>query len=87
MMCDAVCSLRSGGHIYYVSVRDNLGLCALIDASECKPTFGASEYRLLTTDVPTPRTDGPQSYAGRVLPPGQSHGVCALSNLSDHVLI
>jgi len=42
-ICD-VCSLRSGGHIYYVSGRDILSLCALIDASECKPTFGARKY-------------------------------------------
>lgn len=35
-------SLRSGGHIYYLSTDDRLALCGLIDASECKPTYGAS---------------------------------------------
>jgi N-acetylmuramic acid 6-phosphate (MurNAc-6-P) etherase len=34
-------SLRQSGHIYYVSTSDRLALCGLIDASECKPTYGA----------------------------------------------
>ena len=37
-------SLNNGGHIYYVSVTDSLGIVALIDASECPPTFGAGMY-------------------------------------------
>lgn len=37
-------SLRAGGHIYYVSSCDHLALCGLIDASECKPTYGAGTY-------------------------------------------
>jgi len=35
------CSLRAGRHICYVSSSESLALCGLIDASECKPTYGA----------------------------------------------
>lgn len=34
-------SLKSGGHVYYLGC-DGFGLMALIDASECPPTYGAS---------------------------------------------
>ena len=33
-------SLCAGGHVYYLGV-GSLGLMALLDASECPPTFGA----------------------------------------------
>ena len=46
-MC-GVCSLSCGGHIYYVAASESLGLCGLIDASECKPTYGASVSIRLT---------------------------------------
>lgn len=35
-------SLLAGGNIYYVGCKHS-GLIGLIDASECHPTFGASE--------------------------------------------
>lgn len=35
-------SLRCEGHVYYVAANESLALCGLIDASECKPTYGAS---------------------------------------------
>lgn len=37
----AGCSLSFGGHVYYLGVK-TVGLLAVIDASECPPTFGAS---------------------------------------------
>ena len=50
-VCDN-CSLRTGGHIYYVAAHDILALCALIDASECKPTFGARKYLKIIKIMP-----------------------------------
>ena len=37
-----VCSLQSGGHVYYLGM-GTPGVMAIIDASECPPTFGV-EY-------------------------------------------
>ncbi|GFN87064.1 N-acetylmuramic acid 6-phosphate etherase, partial [Plakobranchus ocellatus] len=34
-------SLRCGGHLYYLGC-DGVGLMGIIDASECRPTFGAA---------------------------------------------
>ncbi|XP_072017451.1 glucokinase regulatory protein-like [Amphiura filiformis] len=34
-------SLNSGGHVYYIA-SNNLGVLAIIDASECPPTYGAT---------------------------------------------
>eukprot|EP01138_Halocafeteria_seosinensis_P004463 gb/GECG01004565.1/.p1 GENE.gb/GECG01004565.1/~~gb/GECG01004565.1/.p1 ORF type:complete len:636 (+),score=77.90 gb/GECG01004565.1/:1-1908(+) len=40
-------SLRRGGHVYYIGL-DIAGVVALIDASECPPTFGAAFDDVLT---------------------------------------
>ena len=39
---NSVCSLQSGGHVYYLGM-GTPGVMAIIDASECPPTFGV-EY-------------------------------------------
>ena len=43
-VCD---SLKEGGHLYYVGA-GSLGIMGLIDASECPPTYGASEFIVST---------------------------------------